>query len=145
MADLYGVSTGGGLAGNGATVDFNRKAVEDLTAIKFYGGKQLTFLLVDFVAAANGELNQNEAVQAVMQIIGKYATIVIRGDLFDTNTQMVIAVETPNDSLDWDGNGATTLAQQIDDEINALGATYGDNNFDMTAVTCTVKTSLNLS
>ena len=145
MASLYGVSTGGGLVGAGATVDFNKKAVEDLTTIKFYGGKPLTFLLIDFVAAANGELNQNEAVQAVVEIIGKYATIVIRGDLFDTNTQMVIAVETPNDSLDWDGNGATTLAQQIDDEINALGATYGDNNFDMTAVTCTVKTSLNLS
>jgi hypothetical protein len=53
---------------------------------------------------------------------------------------MCFAIEIPNDSLDWDGLGAETLVEQIEDEIIALGATYGNNSFDMTAVTCTVKT-----
>jgi hypothetical protein len=109
------------------------------------GNKDLTMFTVDFDAAANAETGANEAIQAVVEIIGKYATIVIRGALFDTNTQMCFAVETPNDSEDWDGAGAETLVEQIEDEIIALGATYGNNNFDMTAVTCTVKTTFQLA
>jgi hypothetical protein len=57
---------------------------------------------------------------------------------------MCLAIETANLTQDWDGNGAETLVEQIEDEIIALGATYGNNSFDMTAVTCTVKTSLAL-
>jgi hypothetical protein len=109
------------------------------------GNKDLTMFTVDFDSAANAETGANEAIQAVVEIIGKYATIVIRGALFDTNTQMCFAVETPNDSEDWDGAGAETLVEQIEDEIIALGATYGNNNFDMTAVTCTVKTTFQLA
>ena len=38
-----------------------------------------------------------------------------------------------------------TLVEQIEDEAIALGGTYGNNSFDMTAVTCTVKTSLDFA
>lgn len=138
MADLYTATIGGG---SSVLVAENRKSVFDATVIDFYGNKPLTFFVVDFDAAANAETGANEAIQAVIEIIQKYATIVIRGDLFDTNTQMAFAIETPNSSQDWDGNGAETLVEQIEDEIVALGATYGNNNFDMTAVTCEVKTS----
>ena len=58
---------------------------------------------------------------------------------------MCFAVEQANDSLDYDGAGAETLVEQIEDECIALGATYGNNNFDMTAVTATVKTSFDFA
>ena len=137
MADLLTATIGGG---SSILVAENRKSVFDATAVDFYGNKPLTFFTVDFVAAANAEIGANEAIQTVIEIIQQYATIVIRGALFDTNTQMCFAIEIPNDSLDWDGLGAETLVEQIEDEIIALGATYGNNSFDMTAVTCTVKT-----
>ena len=142
MADLLTSTIGGG---SSVLVAENRKSVADVTAADFFGNKPLTFFNVDFVAAANAENGANEAIQAVIETIGQYATIVMRGALFDTNTQMDFAIEMPNDSQDWDGAGAETLVEQIEDEIQALGATYGNNNFDMTAVTCTVKTNLQLA
>lgn len=140
MADLYNDTA----TGTSVKIDANRKVVSDPTVIDFYGNKPLTFFTIDFVADASGETNENEAIKAALDIVQKYATIVIRGNLFDTSTQMCLAVEQTNDSLNWDGNGAETLVEQIEDEIIALGATYGNNSFDMTAVTCTVKTSLAL-
>jgi hypothetical protein len=142
MADLLTATIGGG---SSVLVAENRKSVNDATVVDYMGNKDLTMFTVDFDSAANAETGANEAIQAVVEIIGKYATIVIRGALFDTNTQMCFAVETPNDSEDWDGAGAETLVEQIEDEIIALGATYGNNNFDMTAVTCTVKTTFQLA
>ena len=142
MADLLTATIGGG---SSVLVAENRKSVADATVVDYMGNKDLTMFTVDFDSAANAETGANEAIQAVVEIIGKYATIVIRGALFDSNTQMCFAVETPNDSEDWDGAGAETLVEQIEDEIIALGATYGNNNFDMTAVTCTVKTTFQLA
>ena len=142
MTDLLTAFIGGG---SSVLVAENRKSVADATVVDYMGNKDLTMFTVDFVAAANAENGANEAIQKVVEIIGKYATIVIRGALFDTNTQMCFAVETPNDSENWDGAGAETLVEQIEDEIQAQGATYGNNTFDMTAVTCTVKTTFQLA
>ena len=138
MADLLTATIGGGSA---VLVVENRKPAADLTAIDYAGNKDLTLFVVDFKQTVAAETGANEAIQAVIDIIGKYATIVIRGDLFDSNTQMAFAIETANDSEDWDGDGAETLVEQIEDEIRARGATYGNNNFPMNAVTCEVKTS----
>ena len=143
MADLLTTTIGGG---SSLLVAENRKPAADVTAIDYAGNKDLTLFVVDFKQAANAEVGPNEAIQAVIEIIGKYATIVIRGDLFDSNTQMAFAVETANETADWDSdNGdvtaSQTLVEQIEDEIQALGATYGNNNFPMNAVTCEVKTS----
>jgi len=142
MADLLTSTIGGG---SSVLVAENRKSVTDATTVEYNGNKALTMFTVDFDADASAELGTNEAIQAVVEIIGKYATIVIRGALFDSDTQMCFAVEQSNDSLDYDGAGAETLVEQIEDEIIALGATYGNNNFDMTAVTCTVKTTFELA
>ena len=138
MADLLTATIGGG---SSVLVTENRKPAADLTAIDYAGNKDLTLFVVDFKQTVAAETGANEAIQAVIDIIGKYATIVIRGDLFDSNTQMAFAIETANDTQDWDGAGAETLVEQIEDEIIALGATYGNNSFPMNAVTCEVKTS----
>ena len=144
MADLLTTTIGGG---SSLLVAENRQPVSKngtgagLTDIDFMGNKPLTFFVVDFKQTVAAEVGANEAIQAAIEIIQKYATIVIRGDLFDTNTQMAFAVETANDSEDWDGAGAETLVEQIEDEIQALGGTYGNNTFPMNAVTCEVKTS----
>lgn len=148
MADLLTTTIGGG---SSVLVAENRQPTSkngvepDITAIDFMGNKDLTFFEIDFGAAANAEVGANEAIQAVIEIIQKYATIVIRGDLHATNQKMCFAVEQADESLDYDGAGAETLVEQIEDECIALGATYGNNTFDMTAVTATVKTSFDFA
>ena len=115
------------------------------TSIEYNGMKPLTLFEVDFGAAANAEVGPNEAIQKVISIISRFCTIVIRGDLHGTNQKMCFGVEQSNADLDYNQDDTTTtLVEHIEDEIIAVGATYGDNNFDMTAVTCTVKTSLDL-
>ena len=82
-----------------------------------------------------------------MRIIEKYATVVIRGALYGTNQKFTVAIEQSNASLDYDGAGAETIVEQIEDEIIALtdlsGATPAQ--IDFTGVTCTVKTTLELA
>jgi len=152
MADLTTTTIGGG---SSILVAQNRNAVSAadgvqpvITDIDFVGTKPLTILLIDFVADATAEVGANETIQAVFEIIGKYATIVIRGDLFDTGSQMAVFIETPNITDDWDSNVSTantTLAAQIQTEVQALGAGFGNNSFGANAITVTVKTSLNIS
>ena len=150
MADLLTTTIGGG---SSILVAQNRNAVSaadgiqpEITDIDFVGNKPLTFLLIDFVADATAEVGANETIQSVFEIIGKYATIVIRGDLFDTGSQMAVAIETPNDTADWNSDlSATTLAANIQNEVQALGAGFGNNSFGANAITVTVKTSLNIS
>ena len=152
MADLTTTTIGGG---SSILVAQNRNAVSTadgvqpvITDIDFVGTKPLTILLIDFVADATAEVGANETIQAVFEIIGKYATIVIRGDLFDTGSQMAVFIETPNITDDWDSNVSTantTLAAQIQTEVQALGAGFGNNSFGANAITVTVKTSLNIS
>ena len=150
MADLLTTTIGGG---SSILVAQNRNAVSaadgiqpEITDIDFVGNKPLTFLLIDFVADATAEVGANETIQSVFEIIGKYATIVIRGDLFDTGSQMAVAIETPNDTADWNSDSsATTLAANIQNEVQALGSGFGNNSFGANAITVTVKTSLNIS
>ena len=150
MADLLTTTIGGG---SSVLVAQNRNAVSaadgvqpEITDIDFVGTKPLTILLIDFVADATAEVGANETIQAVFEIIQKYATIVIRGDLFDSGSQMAVFIETPNDTEDWNQDASeTTLAAQIQTEVQALGAGYGNNGFGANAITVTVKTSLNIS
>jgi len=153
MANLLTTTIGGG---SSLLVAQNRNAVSaaagvqpEITDIDFVGTKPLTVLLIDFVADATAEVGANETIQAVFEIIQKYATIAIRGDLFDTGSQMAVFIETPNETDDWDSDNATgdtTLAAQIQTEVQALGGgTYGNNNFNTGAITVTVKTSINIS
>ena len=150
MADLLTTTIGGG---SSVLVAQNRNAVSaadgvqpEITDIDFVGTKPLTILLIDFGANATAEVGANETIQAVFEIIQKYATIVIRGDLFDTGSQMAVLIETPNETADWNSDSsATTLAANIQNEVQALGAGYGNNSFGANAITVTVKTSINIS
>ena len=117
----------------------------NIRKVQYYSNKGLTFFEVDFGADASAEVGPNEAIQAVENIVRQYATIVIRGALQADDQTMTFVVEQTNESLDWDGNGAETLVEQIEDEIVALGDDYGDNDFDMRNVTCTVNTTVSLA
>jgi hypothetical protein len=117
----------------------------NIRKIQYFSNKTLTFFEVDFGADARPELGPNEAIQAVENIVRQYAIIVIRGALQSDNQTMTFVVEQTNESLDWDGAGAETLVEQIEDEIIALGDDYGDNDFDMRNVTCTVNTTVSLA
>lgn len=152
MADLTTATIGGGSSelvkrNPQFHVGGSGPASLDLQVPLYNGHKPLTFFEVDFGTAVNTQLDPEEAISVVIEVIAQYCTIVIRGDLHSTNQVMTFAVEQPNDSLDYDGAGAETLVEQIEDEIIALGdqSSGTPNQIDYTGVTCTVKTSLNLA
>ena len=152
MADLTTATIGGGSSelikrNPQYHVSGTGPASLDLSIPLYNGNKPLTFFELDFGTAVNTQLDPEEAINVCIEIVQKYATIVIRGDLHSTNQVMTFAVEAPNDSLDYDGNGAETLVEQIEDEIIALGdlSAGTPNQIDYAGVTCTVKTSLNLA
>ena len=144
MADLTQATIGGGSA---VKVAENRKPYADMTAIHYNGNKNLTVFEIACGAAVNAQTGSGLAIESIMRIIEKYATVVIRGALYGTNQKFTVAIEQPNDSLDYDGAGAETIVEQIEDEIIALtdlsGATPAQ--IDFTGVTCTVKTTLELA
>jgi hypothetical protein len=117
----------------------------DVTSISYNGNKPLTLFEVDFGTAVNGQTAPGKAIDRVIGIVSKYATIVIRGDLHSTNQVMAFAVEQTNESLDWDGSGAETLVEQIEDEIIALTDLSGSGEIDYTGVSALVKTSFNFA
>lgn len=119
--------------------------VIDVTSISYNGNKPLTLFEVDFGTAVNAQTAPGKAIDRVIGIVSKYATIVIRGDLHSTNQVMAFAVEQTNESLDWDGAGAETLVEQIEDEIIALTDLSGSGEIDYTSVSALVKTSFNFA
>jgi hypothetical protein len=147
MADLTNVATG--LLDddeNPILIGQNYVSVVDPTAIKFYGTKPMTIFTVDFGADASEEVGVSQAIGTVIRIIQNYCTIVIRGDLV-SDQRMTFFVEIANDSQDWDnasGTEDTTLVEQIEADIVALGDTSEDDGWDFTAVTCTAVTSLDI-
>ena len=117
MADLTQSTIGGG---SSVKVAENRKPYADMTAIHYNGNKNLTVFEVACGAAVNAQTGSGLAIESIMRIIEKYATVVIRGALYGTNQKFTVAIEQPNDSLDYDGAGAETIVEQIEDEIIAL-------------------------
>jgi len=144
MADLTQATIGGG---SSVKVAENRKPYADMTTIHYNGNKPLTFFEVACGAAVNAQTGSGLAIESIMRIIEKYATVVIRGALYGTNQKFTVAIEQPNDSLDYDGAGAETIVEQIEDEIIALTDLSGASpaQIDFTGVTCTVKTTLELA
>jgi len=144
MADLTQTLIGGGSA---LLVAENRKSAYDVTAVDYYGNKPLTMFEVACGSAVNGQADSGEAIEVIMRTIQKYATVVIRGALYNTNQNFCVAIETPNDTQDWDGAGAETLVEQIEDELVALGDLSGGtpNQIDYSGLTCTVKTTFQLA
>ena len=144
MADLTQATIGGGSA---VLVAANRKPYADMTAIHYNGNKPLTFFEVACGAAVNAQTGSGLAIESIMRIVEKYCTVVIRGALYGTNQKFTVAIEQPNDSLDYDGAGAETIVEQIEDEIIALTdlSAASPAQIDFTGVTCTVKTTLELA
>ena len=144
MADLTQTTIGGGSA---LLVAENRKSAYDVTAVDYYGNKPLTMFEVACGSAVNGQADSGEAIEVIMRTIQKYATVVIRGALYNTNQNFCVAIETPNDTQDWDGAGAETLVEQIEDELVALGDKTGatPNQINYANLTCTVKTTFQLA
>jgi hypothetical protein len=144
MADLTQTTIGGGSA---LLVAENRKSAYDVTAVDYYSNKPLTMFEVACGEAVNGQADSGEAIEVIMRTIQKYATVVIRGALYNTNQNFCVAIETPNDTQDWDGAGAETLVEQIEDELVALGDLSGGtpNQIDYSGLTCTVKTTFQLA
>ena len=144
MADLTQATIGGGSA---VLVAANRKPYADMTAIHYNGNKNLTVFEIACGAAVNAQTGSGLAIESIMRIIEKYATVVIRGALYGTNQKFTVAIEQPNDSLDYDGAGAETIVEQIEDEIIALTdlSSATPAQIDFTGVTCTVKTTLELA
>ena len=144
MADLTQTTIGGGSA---LLVAENRKSAYDVTAVDYYGNKPLTMFEVACGSAVNGQADSGEAIEVIMRTIQKYATVVIRGALYNTNENFCVAIETPNDTQDWDGAGAETLVEQIEDELIALGDKTGatPNQINYANLTCTVKTTFQLA
>ena len=144
MADLTQATIGGG---SSVKIAENRKPYADMTTIHYNGNKPLTFFEVACGAAVNAQTGSGLAIESIMRIIEKYATVVIRGALYGTNQKFTVAIEQPNDSLDYDGAGAETIVEQIEDEIIALTdlSAASPAQIDFTGVTCTVKTTLELA
>ena len=144
MADLTQSTIGGG---SSVKVAENRKPYADMTAIHYNGNKSLTVFEVACGAAVNAQTGSGLAIESIMRIVEKYCTVVVRGALYGTNQKFALIVEQPNDSLDYDGAGAETLVEQIEDEIIALGdlSSATPAQIDFTGATCTVKTTLELA
>ena len=148
MADLTQTTIGGGSA---ILVAENRKSAYDVTAVDYYGNKPLTMFEVACGSAVNGQADSGEAIEVIMRTIQKYATVVIRGALYNTNQNFCVAIETPNDSQDWGGPddsiNATTLVEYIEEELKALGDLSGatPNQINYANLTCTVKTTFQLA
>lgn len=102
-----------------------------------FNGKTVQQYQVDFVADASGELEPGEAVEAVLRAFAERATVIMHSALTDSNTQMTVFVEGEFPTDTYDGTNSESFGTYIQSEIVALGATYGPNDFDMTAVTVT--------
>ena len=141
MADLFGIEAGGL---PGVFVDANYVSTLDVEAIKYYGTKPMTIFTVDFGGDASEEVGVGQAIDEVVRVIQKFCTIVIRGNL-SNDEKMTFFVEIANDEIDWNNDDtATTLVDQIEADVIALGDTSGDDGWDFTGVTCTLVTDLAL-
>ena len=102
-----------------------------------FNGKTVQQYQVDLVADASGELEPGEAVEAVLRAFAERATVIMHSELTDGDTQMTVFVEGEFPTDTYDGENSETFGTYVESVIDDLGATYGPNNFDMTAVTVT--------
>ena len=53
----------------------------------------ITYIEVDYLAAANGKTGPESALQAVYKTIGRFGTIIYLGPFYDSNTKQIIGIE----------------------------------------------------
>jgi|MDTE01.3.fsa_nt_gb hypothetical protein len=95
---------------------------------KFFIGKNVTLVDVDFGAAVNGSLGPAGAVEAVFEAIqGEGVNILGHGPLHSTNANMSLMIEGEYGSDTYDGSNSESLAAHLEDVIKALGTVDGIN------------------
>lgn len=105
---------------------------------KFFIGKEVTLVDVDFGAAVNGSLGPAGAVEAVFEAIqGEGVNILGHGPLHSTNVNMSLMLEGEYGSDTYDGSNSESLAAHLEDVIIALGTV---DSIDLSAATVVAKT-----
>ena len=110
--------------------------------LEFFIGKPCTFLMVDFGAAVDAKTGPEATIARVIREIADSAEILIKGDLHGSNQIMSFLVAHGNEADTYDGSNSETLAQHIEDKIQAAGTVDGIN---LASATCVVKTSLDFA
>lgn len=110
--------------------------------LEFFIGKPCTFLMVDFGAAVDAKTGPESTIARVVREIADSAEILIKGDLHGSNQIMSFLVAHGNEADTYDGSNSETLAQHIEDKIQAAGTVDGIN---LASATCVVKTSLDFA
>lgn len=110
--------------------------------LEFFIGKPCTFLMVDFGAAVDAKTGPESTIARVIREIADSAEILIKGDLHGSNQIMSFLVAHGNEADTYDGSNSETLAQHIEDKIQAAGTVDGIN---LASATCVVKTSLDFA
>lgn len=109
--------------------------VTDYSVGRSFVGKSLSVLEVDFVADASAENGPGEAIEFALKQVMSVATVVAYTPLFDTDTRMLVFVEGEFPTDTYDGTNSETLAAHLEDLVQAGGATFGPNNFDLSSAT----------
>ena len=110
--------------------------------LEFFIGKPCTFLMVDFGAAVDAKTGPESTIARVVREIADSAEILIKGDLHGSNQIMSFLVAHGIEADTYDGSNSETLAQHIEDKIQAAGTVDGIN---LASATCVVKTSLDFA
>ena len=105
---------------------------------KFFIGKEVTLVDLDFGAAVNGSMGPAGAVEAVFEAIqGEGLNSLGHGPLHTTNVNMSLMLEGEFGADTYDGSNSETLAAHLEDVIIALGTV---DSIDLTAATVVAKT-----
>lgn len=105
---------------------------------KFFIGKEVALVDVDFGAAVNGSLGPDGAVEAVFEAInGEGINILGHGPLHSTNVNISLMLEGEYGSDTYDGSNSESIAAHLEDVIIALGTV---DTIDLSAATVTAKT-----
>ena len=109
-------------------------------------GKTLDMYTVDFAVNATNfgstEMGPNECVQIALRTISTMATIVahsaLRADGGGNAGQLIdVYIEGDFGTDTYDGTNSETLAVHLEDLVQGLGATVGDNSINLTSATVT--------
>ena len=104
---------------------------------KFFIGKEVTLVDVDFGAAVNGSLGPAGAVEAVFEAIQGEGVNILGHAIHSTNVNMSLMLEGEYGSDTYDGSNSESLAAHLEDVIIALGTVDPTN---LSAATVVAKT-----
>jgi hypothetical protein len=104
---------------------------------KFFIGKEVALVDVDFGAAVNGSLGPDGAVEAVFEAIQAQFNILGHGPLHSTNANISLMIEGEYGADTYDGSNSESIAAHLEDVIIALGTV---DSINLASATVTAKT-----